>query len=96
MKRKSLTNKKGEVRELTRAEIRAMRPARDVLSKHLLELLPKRKRGERGPQKKPTKVLIAMRYSPEVLAYFKSTGKGWQIRMDEVLKEWIKKHPRAA
>ena len=30
-----------------------------------------------------------MRYSPEVVAYFKATGKGWQARMDEALREWI-------
>ncbi len=23
------------------------------------------------------------------MAYFKATGKGWQARMDEALREWI-------
>ena len=35
-------------------------------------------------------VLLSVRYSPEVIAYFKATGTGWQKRMDEALKEWIK------
>jgi uncharacterized protein (DUF4415 family) len=46
----------------------------------------------RGPQKAPTKEQIAIRLSPEVLAYFRATGQGWQARMDAVLKEWIAQH----
>lgn len=54
----------------------------------------KRKQGERGPQRSPTKQLVSVRYSPEVLAYFKSAGAGWQTRMDEALKEWVAAHKR--
>ena len=53
MKKKPLTNKAGHVRELTSEDIRAMRPASEVLPKKLLDVLAKRKRGERGPQKEP-------------------------------------------
>ena len=31
----------------------------------------------------------SIRFSPDVLAYFRATGKGWQTRMDAALKEWI-------
>lgn len=93
MKKRPLTNKEGEVRELTADDIRAMRPAEEVLPADLLEVLHKRKVGQRGRQKEPTKVAVTLRYSPEVVKYFKETGKGWQSRMDEVLKEWVKKHP---
>jgi uncharacterized protein (DUF4415 family) len=48
-----------------------------------------RRPGERGPGKTPTKVLLSVRYSPEVVEYFRSTGTGWQARMDEALKEWV-------
>lgn len=48
-----------------------------------------RNRRVRGPQKAPTKEPVAIRLSPEVVTYFKATGKGWQARMDEALKEWI-------
>jgi uncharacterized protein (DUF4415 family) len=34
-------------------------------------------------------VLLSLRYSPEVVEYFKSTGEGWQTRMDEALKQWV-------
>ncbi|XSG86638.1 MAG: BrnA antitoxin family protein [Methylohalobius sp. ZOD2] len=26
------------------------------------------------------------------MEYFRSTGEGWQSRMDEALKEWIAEH----
>lgn len=49
----------------------------------------KRKPGQRGPQVAPTKQLVSVRYSPEVLSYFRAGGSGWQTRMDEALKDWI-------
>lgn len=49
----------------------------------------KRKPGQRGPQVAPTKQLVSVRYSPEVLSFFKSSGTGWQSRMDEALKQWV-------
>lgn len=51
-----------------------------------------RRPGHRGPGKKTKKVLVSVRYSPEVVDYFKSTGEGWQTRMDEALKEWVASH----
>ncbi len=96
MRKKPLTNKAGHVRELTGEDIREMQPASKVLPVDLLGVLPKRKVGQRGPQKTPTKISITSRYSPEVISYFKKMGRGWQVRMDEALKEWIKKHPRHA
>ena len=58
-------------------------------------LAAKRKQGERGPQLSPTKQLVSVRYSPEVLEFFRATGAGWQARMDEVLKQWVTKHSKA-
>jgi BrnA antitoxin of type II toxin-antitoxin system len=48
------------------------------------------RRRVRGRQKAPTKVLLSVRYSPQVVDYFRATGEGWQARMDEALKEWIR------
>ena len=47
----------------------------------------------RGPQKAPVKEQVAIRFSPEVLAYFRATGKGWQTRLDGALRKWIQTHP---
>ena len=48
------------------------------------------------PKLASTKQLVSVRYSPEVLAYFKSTGEGWQSRMDGVLREYVTRRSRAA
>jgi uncharacterized protein (DUF4415 family) len=54
-------------------------------------------RAVRGrPKSENKKVLISVRYSPEVVAYFKSTGDGWQARMDGVLKQYVQRHLRRA
>lgn len=49
------------------------------------------RRGKRGPQKAPTKKLVSLRLSPEVIEHFKATGPGWQTRIDGTLLESIKR-----
>ena len=49
------------------------------------------RRGKRGPQVAPTKKLVSLRLSPEVIKHFKATGRGWQTRIDSTLQESIKK-----
>ena len=51
--------------------------------------------GQRGSQKLPTKVAVTVRYSAEVVEYFKATGEGLQTRMNEALQKYVKRH-RAA
>ena len=46
--------------------------------------------GQRGPQKKPTKVLVTMRFSREVLDHFKASGDGWQTRINKILCDYVK------
>ena len=93
MSKRPVTDESGEVRELTRDDMRDMRPAVDVLPPELVAMLPIRGPGQRGLQKQPTKVSVTVRYSPEVVAYFKATGKGWQSRMDAALKQYIVSQP---
>jgi uncharacterized protein (DUF4415 family) len=52
-----------------------------------------RRPGERGPGRKAKKILLSVRYSSEVVEHFRSTGEGWQTRMDKALKEWVAAHP---
>jgi uncharacterized protein (DUF4415 family) len=40
----------------------------------------------RGPQKTPTKTLISLRVSREVVDAMKATGRGWQTRANEALR----------
>lgn len=46
---------------------------------------PVLKRG-RGPQAAPTKVLTSVRLDADILAYFKSTGAGYQSRINAALR----------
>jgi uncharacterized protein (DUF4415 family) len=47
--------------------------------------------GKRGPQKTPTKKLVSLRLSAEVVDHFKATGPGWQTRIDTTLLRSIKR-----
>lgn len=64
------------------------RPASE-LPPEILAAFPKTKL--RGPQKAPTKVAVSLRLSPEVVRHFKAGGAGWQTRIDEALREIVKK-----
>lgn len=46
----------------------------------------------RGSQKTPTKVSTTLRLSPEVVDHFRATGRGWQSRIDDALRDWISAH----
>jgi uncharacterized protein (DUF4415 family) len=48
------------------------------------------------PKSANRKLLVSIRYSPEVVAYFKSTGEGWQARMDSVLRQYVARRTKAA
>ena len=45
--------------------------------------------------KSPTKKLVSLRLSPDVIAHFKSTGPGWQSRIDETLRKVVKRKASA-
>ena len=82
-KRKPLTDNEGEVRELLAEDIRAMKPL-----DHFPEVAKLvRGRGERGLQKAPTKQQVTLRLDREVVERFRSTGPGWQRRINEVLRK---------
>ena len=49
------------------------------------------RRGKRGPQKAPTKKLVSLRLSPEIIEHFKADGPGWQTRIERTLLESIKR-----
>jgi uncharacterized protein (DUF4415 family) len=68
-----------DAQPLTKAQLKVMVPLKAV-------------RGR--PPSANSKQLVSVRYSPEVLAYFKGTGEGWQSRMDGVLREYVSKQSR--
>jgi uncharacterized protein (DUF4415 family) len=46
----------------------------------------------RGKQPSSSKVSTTVRFDRDVLEAFRSTDRGWQKRMNEALKEWLKEH----
>jgi len=67
--------------------------AQPLMPKQLQAMVPlKALRGR--PKSANKKLLVSVRYSPEVVAYFKSTGEGWQSRMDGVLQQYVARHSR--
>ena len=90
MKRRKVIFDDDDAPELTKELAKRLRPAREVLpeifGKEIAEQLLNRKPGQRGKQKKPTKKPVYLRLDPEVLDYFKSTGDGWQSRINNFLK----------
>lgn len=46
---------------------------------------------KRGVQLHKKKVSVTIRYSQSVIDAFKSTGKGWQSRMNQVLEDYVAK-----
>lgn len=53
MQKKPLTNKSGQVRELTSKDIRDMKPAGDILPAALMDVLLNRKRIKKHPHHRP-------------------------------------------
>ena len=46
------------------------------------------------PKAEVTKERITIRLSHEVVEHFKSSGEGWQTRIDSALRQFITEHPR--
>ena len=69
--------------------------ARPLTPRQLKAMIPLRALRGR-PRSANAKQLVSVRYSPGVLAFFKSTGEGWQSRMDGVLREYVTRHSRRA
>lgn len=55
------------------------------LEQHLERM--RRRPGQRGPQKAPTKQLVSLRLDPDVLQHFQGSGSGWQTRINDALRK---------
>jgi len=72
--------------EWTEEMVREARPATEVAPKIVAAHRPGR------PLKEDEKRQLTLRLSPAVVDYFKSTGPGWQTRINEALKEYVEAH----
>jgi uncharacterized protein (DUF4415 family) len=67
---------------LTAKELARLRPLREVFP-DLSEWSRRRKRARKG---EVHKMAVSIRLSPEVIAFYKDKGPGWQTRIDETLR----------
>lgn len=42
------------------------------------------------PPKQSTKVLTTLRLDPDVVAGLRATGAGWQTRVNDAMRDWLK------
>lgn len=91
MNRTPLLDNNGEVRELTAEDFALASPITEVMSPEFMAMIAQHEtqRKTRGKQKQPTKQSITLRLSPQVIVAFKSQGKGWQTRINDVLLNHI-------
>ena len=78
-KRRSIVLPTVQEDKLIRASAKADSDAQPLTSKQLKAMIPMRALRGR-PKSADPKQLVSVRYSPEVLDYFKATGEGWQSR----------------
>jgi uncharacterized protein (DUF4415 family) len=98
----SKVSKKPTIKQPSVEEDRAIRDAANsdpdaqpLSDAQLKDMVPIR--ALRGRPKSPNKkVLVSVRYSQEVIEYFRSTGEGWQSRMDSVLRKYVDRQARAS
>ncbi len=94
-KRPSIVVPTAQENKAITAAAKADPDAQPLTPKQLEAMVPMRTLRGR-PKSVSTKQLVSVRYSPEVLEYFRSTGEGWQSRMDGVLRAYVTRHSRRA
>src|SRR5689334_18758375 len=84
MKRKSLTNKAGDVRPLTREDFKHARLLREV-DPEFIKNFHKAKKA-RGRPAGRSKAVVSMSIDKDILAALRASGQGWQSRVNALLR----------
>ncbi len=82
--------------EVTSAELRRARPAKDVLPELIGETAAQEvlRRSRGRPPKQDRKVNQTLRIDPDVLEAYRQEGQGWQTRINQLLRDNMPKHQR--
>jgi uncharacterized protein (DUF4415 family) len=65
------------------------RPAREVMPPEFFEAWDKLRRARGRPPLETPKVATAIRFDADVLAGLRATGKGWQTRVNDAMRQWL-------
>jgi uncharacterized protein (DUF4415 family) len=84
-----------ETPEATEEWFAKARPAKDVLADlmgaDVAKEMLKPKRGR--PAAAHTKEHVNIRLDADIIGAFKDSGAGWQTRINNALRDWLKTHP---
>lgn len=47
----------------------------------------------RPPYARPVKEMVSLRMDVDVLEGLRATGKGWQTRINAIMRDWLKSQP---
>ena len=83
---KPLIDEDGEVRELTLADIRRMKPIREVMPK-LIEAVEQHRKKLGRPRSESPKVHIGFRLSADLVERIRASGRGYNARVEEALRK---------
>ncbi len=79
--------------EWTDADFARARPASEVLPELFGTQAAQTMLKPRGrPRSEVVKERITIRFDADVLEAFRSTGKGWQTRMNDAMRDWVRAH----
>ena len=86
----------GDNPEWTDADFARARPAAEMLPELFGNAVARSMPKPRGrPVAEVVKERITIRLDADVLAALRATGKGWQTRVNDAMREWVRTHPLA-
>ncbi|MCI0467260.1 MAG: BrnA antitoxin family protein [Beijerinckiaceae bacterium] len=87
--KKPLTDRSGEVRELTAQDMKRFRPIQEIDPGMLEAVARYRKRGR--PAAESPKMRIGLRLAADVVAGIRASGRGYNARVEKVLRTALAK-----
>ena len=84
-----------DARELDAEWFKRARPAHEVEPPEFFEAWAKLRRARGRPPLETPKIATAIRFDADVLAGLRATGKGWQTRVNDAMRQWLAQQPRS-
>ncbi len=75
--------------ELDAEWFKRARPAREVMPPEFFEAFAELRRQRGRPPLETPKIATAIRFDADVLAGLRATGKGWQTRVNDAMRQWL-------
>jgi uncharacterized protein (DUF4415 family) len=78
-----------DARELDADWFKRAKPAREFFPPEVFAELVAMKRARGRPPLETPKIATAIRFDADVLAGLRATGKGWQTRVNDAMRQWL-------